>query len=476
MTDVEMPDGTIIQDVPDGVTQTELLSRLGKLEGGMTREQTPSFQGMRAVPEPAVGIQPPANFAAGDLSSLLPENIGPKLDLANKLMRRGAGITQSTEEIATMLPPLAATIATLPMGGAGGAVAGGAERFLIPPLIKAVGRLAAKPGTLALGAARAGAGGAAGGALEAELTGQDPAELAKLRGKQQAIIDPLARLTLGLGKFLLRPAGNLAAEATRLLKFARKEGLQIDPGAATDKLVPKVVSTFAKGFLGSRPFATRQIRAIANHISADPTNASSFVNRAIAAVTPASIKSSATFTRPLTNIIQKATTVVGPKRAVIVDGDILASEIRSRRKALAGKFGEGVISRLENFAVYAKAHPEAPLFLAQDPIFSRQSLIVNAIVFPSIALDPTQASTVAFSLGTLLSSQIFNSRSVVSRWLTTGVPPTGMAALGVPSSFGIRSMVPRGAEKFQGMEPGEKSKRRQRVMGLQEEAARMRAR
>ena len=407
-------------------------------------------------------------------------------------------------------PALGATVATLPFGGLGGGVAQ-AGKFLIPSLARQAGNLVTQslPGQLATGAARAGIGGAGGAALAGE-SAEGVAEAAKT----QALIDPIAKLTLGLGKFLLRPAGEaLGQQATRLVEFARKEGLQVDPGAATDRIVPKLISEFTKNFFGSRVQSRTKMEAIVNHISSDPGNVQAFFKRIIGDVAPEqitklnakvngalfriagksrsaadeSLRAAASTRAPIEaaeiifkdpaalslaksrmtksefqalsqaniqNIVAKSSTSTG-KTGAIIDGDVLSREIASNRTVLDKHYGKDVIDRLENLAVYAKAHNGIPVQFAEAPVtagsFLNTAIAGGGLAGASTAIDPTGIGAATVAAGSLAAAWIFNPRGLAGIWLTTGLVPESIArrvGAEVATSLGVRSGLTGPAENF----------------------------
>ena len=407
------------------------------------------------------------------------------------------------EAIHDAAPAIGATVATLPLlTTPAGPPAVGAR---IPGLVTALGRLGtkliAKP---AEGVARAAIGGAVGGELADINEGIDP-ERAAQNALEQGIADPIGRLTLGLGKFLLRPAGKaLGAQTMRLLEFAKKEGLQLDPGAVADKTVPKLITDFARQFLFSRSTSLKQLRAIANHMSADPSEAGTLAkqiagdfspdaltrmnNQVMAALAriggkkgaPKMLEIAGKSTAPgagaeilfrdiesltkfrqlatgaewqamlqshTANMIERAATT-GANGARVIDGAMLAKELANNAEALKKFYPKGVIERLQNLAVYVKAHAGVPANLAESELLNPASMGTTAIAGGvGMALDPFGVGGTTVALSTALALQVYNSRSFVSRWLTTGLVPKSAVARGVAdaaANVGVRNVLGEG--------------------------------
>ena len=392
------------------------------------------------------------------------------------------------------LPAIGATVATLPFGGWGGRLPQAAaltRGTLVPSFVEASKKMLSHPLNLAFGATRAGAGAGAGSAL----AGND-AEQVKQDAFMGAVADPFARITLGLGKLFLRPATKAGAEqARRIAEFARRNDLHIDVGQVTDRIIPQFITNMTKNFFGSRLQSRKKMQAIVNHISADPLNVDAFfkkiiddvpleklaaINTATAGVVSAvaskvaSRKSEAAeilFTHPaalalfrreatkkefgdltqahLQNMIQRSATQVGDEARLVVDGDLLIQQIKSTRPALEKYYPKQVLDRLENFAVYAKAHRPIAAQLSEAPLITPKTTLVNAMLGTGAIIDPSGTSLSMIGLSTAFASHIFNSRSPISKWLTTGLMPKGWGkrfSAEAAANFAVREDYQKRAE------------------------------
>lgn len=382
------------------------------------------------------------------------------------------------------LPAIGATVATLPWGGWGGRLVqtAGPAGTQVPSFLRASKDLLSHPLNWLSGATRAGAGAGAGSAL----AGND-AEQIKQDAFFGAVADPFARITLGLSKLFLRPATRAGAEqARRIAEFARRNDLYIDPGQVTDRIIPQFITNMTKNFFGSRLQSRKKMQALVNHISADPLNEDAFfkhifdampleklalkntvtagvVSRVASALPNRKSEAAQTimlaagktggeaaeilFTHPaalalfrreatkkefgdltqahLQNMIQRSATQVGDDARLVIDGNLLLQQIKSTRPALEKYYPKQVLDRLENFAVYVKAHRPIPVQLSEAPMITPQSTLVNAILGGGAITDPTGVSAALIGLSTAFASHLFNSRSPISKWLTTGLMPKG---------------------------------------------------
>jgi hypothetical protein len=394
------------------------------------------------------------------------------------------------------LPAIGATIATLARRGK--PVRG--PRGLPTGVTQAINRAIAKPaaGVLA-GAGRAAIGGGVGGL--AQTGTQTPATDRFVDNAiEQGIADPLARLTLGFSKFLLRPAGKVAAaQVERVMAFARKnalavtkEGLALDPGRITGSAIPKMISTFARGFFGSTVQSRAKLRAIAEHISSDPETtkglfrvilkegpgmfpaggrgqfladaqevvvgvarrlgkkATPLMKRAAEQAGDAGkaaefiFRDAATATQAKANMTRKqwnnlvtshvADMVERASKDGIIDGDVLGSILKANRTNLSQFYPRGLLDRLQNLAVYSKAHKGVLEEVLETPFLNqrafRTNIISGAVAGTTLAAgaDPTGVSASVIGLSTILASQVFNPNSITSKWLTTGLIPKNVAA------------------------------------------------
>jgi hypothetical protein len=411
------------------------------------------------------------------------------------------------------LPAIGATVATLPFGGWGGRLPQAAaltRGTLVPSFVEASKKMLSHPLNWAFGATRAGVGAGFGSAL----AGND-AEQIKQDAFFGAVADPFARITLGLGKLFLRPATRAGAEqARRIAEFARRENLHIDVGQVTDRIIPQFITNMTKNFFGSRLQSRKKMQAIVNHISADPLNVNAFfkkifdampleklaaINTATAGVVSrvaskvASTKSEAAqtvmlaagktageaaeilFTHPaalalfrreatkkefgdltqahLQNMIQRSATQVGDDARLVIDGDLLIQQIKSTRPALEKYYPKQLIDRLENFAVYVKAHRPIAVQLSDAPMITPQSTLINAMLGGGAITDPTGVSAGVIALSTAFASHIFNSRSPISKWLTTGLMPKGWGkrfSAEAAANFAVREDLSQRAESTLG--------------------------
>lgn len=382
-----------------------------------------------------------------------------KLPAPSEALTRSKGTDMILGENFENAPIIGATLATLPLGGAGAVPAlaarlGGpaAARFLAPKLIQGLGRVSKPAAETAEMAVRAGAGGGLGGLAEGELTGADsPVDVAIQRAKEQGVIEPVSRITLGLAKFLTRPAGKFLkvgvgdtleaahAKALRVLDFAKKERLDFDPSAMTNQILPNVLTRFAKDFVGARVtlLSRKKMEGMVNHISAEAGNQASFINRMIAQdlpdVAPKRLKL-------LEDVVFKSGVPAGEKQFFVVNGDLLGEQIRKNRKRLTKAYGEKLVERLDNFALYAKVNAQIPFDLSDNLLLSRKvamtSLAVGGIEFAASPLSPGILSTAASNV---IASQIFHPKTKFNQWLTTGLIPESVLNVATPiASLRIR--------------------------------------
>jgi len=90
---------------------------------------------------------------------------------------------------------------------------------------------------------------------------------------------------------------------------------------------------------------------------------------------------------------------------------------------------------MQNLAAYAKAHADVPLEILETEFFSPKAIatnlagtgIVGGAGTAAAAVDPTGISPAVIGLSTLLSSQVLNPNSILSKWLTTGLVPKQVA-------------------------------------------------
>jgi len=290
-----------------------------------------------------------------------------------------------------------------------------------------------------------------------------------------------------------------------MMEFARKNGLQVDPGMATDRLVPRLVTEFTKNFFGSRAQSRTRMEAIVNHISSDPANASAFFKRIVGDVAPEELtKIGARATNALfriagrgsksvaDDVIKKAAGAGTPaesaamifsnpaalklarsrmtkqefealkqsniqgmissasqatgKTGAIIDGEALKQSIAASRSSLNKHYGKETVDRLENLAVYAKAHNGIPLQFAESPITATAAITTaiagTGVAGASTAIDPTGIAAPTVVAGTLAAAWIFNPRGLAGRWLTTGLVPKSAkvrAGIEAAASLGFRS-------------------------------------
>ena len=469
---VQAPDGSMLKiQIPDGASNAQIVAAAKKafLVFPQTLPQQKRQQDIERQSAPVGSVGAP--------SGVLPATGTTETDLS-KFIRENA-------------PAVGATIATMPIGGAGAipALTAKGGQMLIPSLGRQAFNLLSKPANVAQFSARAGAGGAAGRAF----TGGTPEEIRRA-GLEQAIAEPIARITLGLGAALLRPAGLAGRdEAKRLVEFARREALPLDPGTATTALVPKLISDFTKKFFTSRRRSRSQMRAITELISADPANPNAFFKKIIGDATPDQIVQT---TKSVNESLLKALKGTGrafkrkpgPLKAgrdtaeatieaaagarlpgeaaemlfkdpqalllvkkrigvdkfqeilkshsqsmisraakqtesagIVIDGDLLIREIQANRKSLDLFYTPKVVDRLENFATFAKAHGGIPAEAA-EPFITAGAGFTSAIPAVGMALDPLGIGAATVIAGETIAAMLWNPKTLMSRWLTTGAP------------------------------------------------------
>jgi len=474
---VRMPDGTIVKNVPTGTTQSELRRRVEKTSA-LKDERAGIFA--RTPFAASVPGGDPTSLSQGELGRVQQQNI-------DRLSVRDQPGREFVREVA---PAIGATLATLGTGGAAAVPA--VTSRLVPTLGRSLLNIASKPVNLAGQAARAGAGGATAAAVVAPEGGAT--EAAQRGFKEQAGADTLSRLTLGLGKVLLRPAGKLTDEALRLIEFARKEKIDLDPGLAANKLVPKVVSNFIKGFFGSRLVSQAKQRRITRHITADSSDGQAFFQNVIGKADHAKIldmnrqaaaalvrlagKSNSPVIRGIANQSAedgltalmsngRAAAIARSKLGVdefngmvrahlqnmmkrssksiegvglVIDGGLLKRELDQVVNVLSRHVdgGKSLINRLEGLAVYAKAHGEVPI-ASQEALINTAAALQSAAggaliggATAGLAVDPLGIAGGAAAATSAFAWQMFNPNSVVSKWLTTGlVPKVGGLASGL---------------------------------------------
>lgn len=106
MPDVRMPDGTVIRNVPEGTTQSELTARLAKMRGSMPDGRAPSTAEMgpsdlsgsqieqlarREVAQQAEAIQNETPFFQRVQERFGPGELAPQLGMGAAMMVPGAG-------------------------------------------------------------------------------------------------------------------------------------------------------------------------------------------------------------------------------------------------------------------------------------------------------------------------------------------------------------------------------------------------
>jgi hypothetical protein len=175
--DVRLPDGRVVTNVPEGITQTELMARLNKAEAedpgamgafavGVGRTFDKGVQGVRQIYNSAIGDQSTLDAIAAD-----------EADKDARYKR-----LQDKRPIATTLGEIGGTAAAIPVTG-GGALPAAALRFAAAGAI---------PGLVSYGTPSerltAGGLGAVGGAIGAALPSAIGAGVSKLRGNTGASV------------------------------------------------------------------------------------------------------------------------------------------------------------------------------------------------------------------------------------------------------------------------------------------------
>jgi hypothetical protein len=233
MMDVEMPDGTIIEDVPEGVTKAQLLRRYGNYSG-------PKMAEMSSVPDD-FQINESEEFQAQDDPGILsrlfnpPGGIGEAgpPPLTPEEGKSALGMTAATLG-SIAFPPAAvpAAISRIP-------AAGGALSFLTKNLPKAFG---------------SGAGGAGGETAADVVQGNeiDPKQ-ALQTAREYGAAELGGELVSKVASKVLAPAKNaITDQAKKLLKFAQKENIPITAGALVPGMTEKIVQGGADNFIPSR--------------------------------------------------------------------------------------------------------------------------------------------------------------------------------------------------------------------------------
>ena len=210
--DVEMPDGTIIEDVPDGITKAQLMGRYSKF----------------STPEPAKPIDPGIySPGAGDYDTGQPRPLTPDE------WKTTAGVVGSTAG-ALLLPELAIPAALSKVPAVGGALS-----FIGRNIPKIFG---------------AGVGGAGGETAADVAQGNeiDPAQMGETAAEYGA--SELAGSGIGkLAEKALAPVANaITPQIKKLLEFTKKEKIPISAGALVPGMIEKIIKGGTDNFIPSR--------------------------------------------------------------------------------------------------------------------------------------------------------------------------------------------------------------------------------
>lgn len=222
---IEMPDGTIIEDVPEGITKRELEGRYSK-------------------------------YATNELPDL------------NEVM--GANIFGGVVDYASdpsNLPVIGATLATLPFGGAGGAA-------------MTAGRAAAPflTGQLAPLMVRAGGGGALGGAIESFFNEKPMFESALEGGTEMAGAEALGGLAFKGGQKVLSPAAGKVSElGGKVMSYAKEKGLPFNPADLYPTWASRGIEKILSVAIPSRYAMQDTKQKVANLLTLPPDRANNFI-------------------------------------------------------------------------------------------------------------------------------------------------------------------------------------------------------
>lgn len=211
-----MPDGVIVQNVPDDITQSELLRRYQAMKAPQVSDPT---DGMSFLDKAAAGAGKAMVDTYRGVKQLLGADNQAEIDEAQRLdaplMATGGGLTGNViGNLATMVGP----------GAALGAVGKAAK---LPMLVNAA-RAAVAPQTV-LGGAAAGAGMSA---LQPVATGESRAFNTALGGVVGGVGQGIANT---LGSALGSKAAQLTPEQMALVQRAQDLGFQLKPSELTGK-------------------------------------------------------------------------------------------------------------------------------------------------------------------------------------------------------------------------------------------------
>jgi hypothetical protein len=217
--DVKMPDGTVIKNVPEGVTKSQLMARYSKTQGAPTVE-----------PE---------------------EDPGTYDSQISRAFNPVGGIS-------TAVPPLTPEEGKAALGLIGSTVGSlVAPELAVPSLISKVKMLGPALSFFTKNAAKvggAGVGGATGEAVADASQGQEvtPGEFAQdaaQYGGSELIGSGVAK---AVGKALSPVADKITPEILKLLKFSQKENIPISAGALVPGMTEKIVRGGTDNFIPSR--------------------------------------------------------------------------------------------------------------------------------------------------------------------------------------------------------------------------------
>lgn len=236
--DVELPDGTIIEDVPDGTTQAEIMKRFSFMKAspyGPTKMAEVS-----SVPDGYDIDQSPEMQAQDDPGIL------------SRLFNPPGGIGEAGP------PPLTPEEGKAALGILGSTVGTAlAPELAVPAMISKAKYLGPVASFFTKNAAKvpaAGIGGA-GGEASADVVQGNPVdpkqalETAAEYGGAEAFGSGVARAA---DKALAPAAGKLTDQALKLLKFSQKENIPIGAGALVPGMTEKIIKGGTDNFIPSR--------------------------------------------------------------------------------------------------------------------------------------------------------------------------------------------------------------------------------
>lgn len=280
--DIRMPDGTVIKNVPENITKSELLARYEKTqqqvpqakEPGLFSAKFPGLEQLRAGfastwGQPRQPVSPEQAEIMGRMEQDIPTTL---TELPGE---SGAGRTMG-ELAVENAPAIGATVGSVlaPQIGVPAAVArfGPAAAKLLGPIVSNAPRVLA-----------AGAGGAAGGAgreaiANPEASMGDIAGAALESGREMAAAEAGGIMAIGaLNKILSPGVKTITEEGKKLLKFAKANKLPLKPSAVAPSWTAKTAEATADAFLPSRVVKQFQNKKIANVLTTSTPEANNLI-------------------------------------------------------------------------------------------------------------------------------------------------------------------------------------------------------